>query len=224
MVKDIQYFLEKEQEFCEAHPDYGKRFFDKEIGEMSEIGINDSNHFLHDKVINKYFSIIGAPIGNEESLELTDAQRVCLRMFYGRYSVLFRDDYYYNGITEVVQNLLDTLDSVVELAPKNTDSVLYRFCNEHDRTDMNIGDIITFHHNLTCTNFDWEQGDEKNVYIITPLKDNSTKAHNLYEIFEHGDEKQVDFKRGTSFQVENIEDTEGTGFKKIYMQELPSIE
>lgn len=219
MIKDIEYFLEKEEEFCKDHPNYGELFYDEEIGEMSEVGINDRNNFLYDKVIGNYYSHIGAPIGNEDAFGLTDAQKVCLMMFHAKNSVLFRD-YYYEGVSEVVQNLFDTLDSVVGLAPQNTYETLYRFCVDHDRSNMEVGEVVTFPHNLTCTNYDWEQGGYKNVYIITPLRDGTTKAHNLFEIYKHGDEMQVDFMRGTSFVVTRVEETEGTDFKKIYMQEI----
>lgn len=221
MQKEIEYFLEKEQEFCNEHPDYGAIFFDPEIGEMSEVGINDRNNFLSDKTISSYYSQLGSFIGNEEQFNLSDAQRVVLRMFYCKDSVLFRDDYYYEGKNDIVQNLLDTLDSVVEVAPLNKDKLLYRFCVDQDNTNMKKGEIVTFAHNLTCTNYDWGQGNSKNVYLITPLAEGKTKAHNLYEIYEHGDEKQVDFKRGTSFKVAKVEETEGSPFKKIYLEELP---
>ena len=42
MVKDLQYFINAENEFCKEHPNYGELFFDTSIGEMSEQGINES--------------------------------------------------------------------------------------------------------------------------------------------------------------------------------------
>ena len=85
---------------------------------------------------------------------------------------------------------------------------------------MKVGDVITFPYNLTCTNFDWHQDKDKNVYVITPLPDGNTKAHNLYEIYEHGDEKQVNFLRETSFKVTKIEKTKGSDFVKIHLEEI----
>lgn len=58
---------------------------------------------------------------------------------------------------------------------------------------MKVGETISFPYNLTCTNYDWKQAKFKNVYVITPLQDGNTKAHNLYDIYEHGQEKQIDF-------------------------------
>lgn len=56
--------------------------------------------------------------------------------------------------------------------------------------------------------------------MITPLQDGNTKAHNLYDIYEHGQEKQIDFLRGTSFKVTKIEKTKGTPYKKFYLSEV----
>lgn len=85
---------------------------------------------------------------------------------------------------------------------------------------MKVGDVVNFPYNLTCTNFDWNQAKYKDVYVITPLQNGKTIAHNLYEIFEHGDEKQIDFLRDTSFEVTKIEETEGTSYKLYYLSEV----
>ena len=60
----------------------------------------------------------------------------------------------------------------------------------------------------------------KNVYIIYPLKNGKTKAHNLFEIICHGKENQVEFLRNTSFEVTNVLETVGTEYKKFYLQEI----
>ena len=54
MVKDLQYFINAENEFCKEHPNYGELFFDTSIGEMSEQGINDRLNYLSDRIISKY--------------------------------------------------------------------------------------------------------------------------------------------------------------------------
>lgn len=221
MVKELDYFLEQERLFKEEHPDYGDLFYDDTIGEMSEIGINDRLNFLADGVISKYMEYLkGGYIGNEEKYQLTDAERVMLKMLYCRHSDLFRDDYYYEEIPEVVHNMFDTLDSVVAKAPLSTEPLLYRFCNEHDPVNFQVGEIVKFQHSLTCTNFDWHQDDEKNVYLVSPLQNGRSRAHKLFEIYEHGDEKQVNFLRGTSFEVTKIERHENSGLVKVHLREI----
>lgn len=220
MIKDLQYFIEKEDEFIKNHPNYGEPFFDPEIGELSIFGMNDCLDYLSDRLISKTSATMKGPLENEIKFGLSDAQRVLLHLFYGRDSRIFRDDYYHDGITDFVRNLFDTFDDVVRKAPVNSDPILYRFCNDYDRCDMKAGEIIEFPHNLTCTNYDWEQEDFKNVYIITPLKNGNTRAHNLYEICKHGNENQVDFLRHTKFKVTKIENTIGTEYKKFYLEEM----
>ena len=146
MVKDLQYFINAENEFCKKHPNYGEPFFDTSIGEMSEQGIDDRLNYLSDRIISDYDKIIKEPSEKELEFKLSDAQRVLLRLFLGKYSYIFRDDYYYEGITE----------------------------------------IFNIPHNLTCTNYDWQQEKYNNVYIISPLKNGKTRARNLFEICRHG--------------------------------------
>ena len=220
MVKDLKYFLEQEDEFCKKHPEYGQLFYDVSIGELIKCGIDDPLNFLSDKVISNTLDTLGKPVGREDELGLTSIQRVLLRLLYCQHSYLFRDDYYHNSFNECVQNMLDTLDDMISKAPITTSPILYRFCNEFDRANMEEGDIITIPYNLTCTNFDWHQEKDKNVYIISPLKNGKTRARNLFEIYKHGDENQIDFLRGTHFKVTKIEDTEKTVFKKFYLEEI----
>jgi len=131
MVKDLQYFINAENEFCKKHPNYGESFFDTSIGEMSEQGINDWLNYLSDRIISNCNKTIKEPSEKELELGLSDAQRVLLRLFLGKYSCIFRDDYYYEGVTDFIQNLFDTLDDIVNKAPINSDSILYRFCNNY---------------------------------------------------------------------------------------------
>ena len=217
MVKNLQYFQEEENRFCEEHPDYNEFYYDSNIGEMSIYGIDDPLLYLSDRIFSKETD--AKPMGNEIEYGFNDAQIVFLRLFYGRYSYIFRDDYYGMNRPDFVQNLLDTLDDMIAKAPQNTDPVLYRFCTDYDQCDMHIGDEITIPHNLTCTNEDWQQ-DNKNVYIITPLQNGKTRAHNLFEIYHHGDEHQVDFLRGTIFKVTDILGNAETGYRKFYLEEM----
>lgn len=117
-------------------------------------------------------------------------------------------------------DLYKAKNPVVAKAPLNKDNVLYRFCKTTDKDNMKEEDVITFSYNLTCTNFDWKQEKDGNVYVITPLTGGKTKAHNLFEIWEHGDEKQVDFLRGSTFKVTKVETIPGTEYHKYYLQEI----
>ena len=215
MQKDLQYFLDQEKKFKEEHPCYGELYFDDDILEMTCKGIDDKCYFLSEGIFSSYLESLDSQWGNEEAYNLTQGQRLMLRLFYAKDSALFRDDYYNGVICDVVQNMFDTLNSAIEKAPQNSDEVLYRFCKDYDKTDFDVGQVVLFKHNLTCTNEHWEQDEIKNVYIITPLSNGQTKAHNLFKIYNHGGENQVNFLRGTSFYVTKIDNPNKNGFKKI---------
>ena len=218
-TKDIQYFLNAEKEFCKEHPDYGTLYFDEKYG-MGKVGDNDQASFLIHRPFEENFSRHFKLIGNEDKYGLTDAERILLNMYYAQHSAKFRDDYYHSEIPEVVKQMFMGINNVVAKAPQNHDKILYRFCQSEDPKNMKVGETISFPYNLTCTNYDWKQAKFKNVYVITPLQDGNTKAHNLYDIYEHGQEKQIDFLRGTSFNVTKIEKTKGTPYKKFYLSEV----
>ncbi|MBV3413977.1 hypothetical protein KSW79_06130 [Prevotella copri] len=218
-TKDIQYFLNAEKEFCKEHPDYGTLYFDEKYG-MGKVGDNDQASFLIHRPFEENFSRHFKLIGNEDKYGLTDAERILLNMYYAQHSAKFRDDYYHSEIPEVVKQMFMGINNVVAKAPQNHDKILYRFCQSEDPKNMKVGETISFPYNLTCTNYDWKQAKFKNVYVITPLQDGNTKAHNLYDIYEHGQEKQIDFLRGTSFKVTKIEKTKGTPYKKFYLSEV----
>ena len=90
MVKDLQYFINAENEFCKEHPNYGELFFDTSIGEMSEQGINDRLNYLSDRIISKYNKIIKEPSEKELEFGLSDAQRILLVFTTDYYSIFYR--------------------------------------------------------------------------------------------------------------------------------------
>ena len=69
------------------------------------------------------------------------------------------------------------------------------------------------------TTEDWKQ-NRSDVYVIKTLPENETQAHCLYMIYNHGQETQVNFLRGTSFEITDIEPIEGSEYKRIYMSEI----
>lgn len=215
-TRDIQYFLEAEKNFSEEHPDYGEPKF-TEFGCMSYVGADDRADFLVDKPFSEHLVHGESIYGNEETYGLTKAERMLLSMFYNNYSSKFRDDYYYDikNMPAVISEMFVGINNVVTKAPLNKNKVLYRFCQDEDKKGMAVGDIVCFPYNLTCTNYDWHQEKYRNVYVITPLSNGKTKAHNLFEIYKKGDEMQVDFLRNVSFKVTKVENTEGTEFKSI---------
>lgn len=86
-------------------------------------------------------------------------------------------------------------------------------------SNFEVGDIYQPSHSLTTTTEDWKQ-NRSDVYVIKTLPENETQAHCLYMIYNHGQETQVNFLRGTSFEITDIEPIEGSEYKRIYMSEI----
>lgn len=139
--------------------------------------------------------------------------------FVGNISYAFRDDNYHGEVPEIVREMQIVLNSVIIKSPKFKGGILYRFTKIGDKTDFEIGDIYRPCHSLTTTTEDWEQ-NRSDVYVIKTLPENDTQAHSLYQIYNHGNETQVNFLRGTSFEITDIMPIKGTEYKQIFMSEI----
>mgnify|MGYP002226797136 FL=1 len=142
-----------------------------------------------------------------------------LTCFLGNISYAFRDDNYYGEVPNIVHEMQIILNSIINKAPKFNGNILYRFTKTGDKTNFEVGDIYQPSHSLTTTTEDWKQ-NRSDVYVIKTLPENETQAHCLYMIYNHGQETQVNFLRGTSFEITDIEPIEGSEYKRIYMSEI----
>lgn len=122
-----------------------------------------------------------------------------------------------NALTEV---LIQNLDSALRKAPKNTHPVLY--ANDgFMRGNNRIGDIFTVNGFFTTSIDDFDNAHSIK-WIIEPLLEGQTKAH---EIYNHGEdcpylEYQVEFERGTKFEITDIK--KGKEYNVVHIKELPS--
>lgn len=211
---DIKYFLEEEDNYNKTNHD---EWTTNEFGELEFA--HDALSFLREKPFHKLCAATDFVTERCTQFGLTDSERTVLRMFYAKWSAEFRDDFYKKPIPELANNMFITLNNVIKKAPITDSKVLYRFCNEYDQANMKINDVILIPHNLTCTTFNWNQNGN-NVYVICTLPSDKTCAHDLYKIYEHGDEKQVNFLRGTRFLVTKIEEIPNTKYHTYYLDEL----
>lgn len=193
-MKDINYFLEAEKNYNQTPvPDM---VYIEGIGfEFPE----EPLHFLRRK---PFSSLEGISTKSEGKGGLKAEEWLMLYCFLGPFSRYFRSDSYHAEIPEVVKEMQLVLDSVIKKAPKCNSMILYRFLNDFDKKDFLIGDIYTPPLSITTTTEDW--GKDTDMYIITPLPTERTKAHSLYQIYNHGSETQVNFERGAKFRVTNI--------------------
>lgn len=185
-MKDIHYFLKIEEGYCEAHKDAPNMIWNDDLQMFDQLE-DPAYDVLMSKPFSWYYNSYvehgRKVLVNEKKYNLSETEHIALNMFYGKMSHMSRDDFYYNGVPEWAKELFNVLDSVVTKAPQNKGKLLYRFCKTTDKDDMKVSNIVTFSYNLTCTNFDWKQDKDGNVfYIITTLANGNTRAHNLFEI------------------------------------------
>lgn len=218
-MKDIKYFLDTEKEFQKNHPNVHEQYYDSECGCMMPKSYPED--FLKDGWMNIFAQ---GPHSEEvkdaiRKYNLSETEVLIMNCFYGNLSQYFRDDTYtqFGGVPEVAKEMQKVLTSFIKKAPKHNGGVLYRFLKFHDNTNLKIGDIFEPTYSLTTTNEDWEQ--DKDVYVITPLLEEKTSAFDIYKIYNHNEENQVNFLKGTKFRVTNVE-RDSKGFRRIYMDEI----
>ena len=213
-MKDIQYFLSEEEKYLASSQAEPELVWNEELEELgfsyaplSFLGKKPFQTFQHNN------------IDKENRYGLTDVEKMILTCFLGNISYAFRDDNYCGEVPDIVREMQTVLNSIIEKAPKYKGNTLYRFTKTGDKTNFDIGDIYQPLHSLTATTEDWEQ-NRSDIYVIKTLPENETKAHSLYLIHNHSNETQVNFLRGTSFKITDIEPIEGTEYKRIFMSEI----
>ena len=209
-MKDINYFLEAEKNYNQTPvPDM---VYIEGIGfEFPE----EPLHFLRRKPFSS-LEVISTKCEGKDGLKAEEW--LMLYCFLGPFSGYFRSDSYHAEIPEVVKEMQLVLDSVIKKAPKCNSITLYRFLNDFDKRDFRIGEIYTPSHSITTTTEDWAK--DTDIYIITPLPTERTKAHSLYQIYNHGNETQVNFERGAKFRIMDIKRVSNRSI--IYLNELES--
>lgn len=213
-MKDIQYFLHEEEKYLASPQANPELVWNDEYGEFDYP--YDPLSFLRKKTFQTFQH---NNIDKENNYGLTDVEKMIFTCFIGNISYAFRDDDYCGEVPEIVREMQTILNSIIEKAPKYKGNTLYRFTKTGDKTNFDIGDIYQPLHSLTATTEDWEQ-NRSDVYVIKTLPEKETKAHSLYLIHNHGNETQVNFLRGTSFEITDIEPIEGTEHKRIFMSEI----
>lgn len=213
-MKEIDYFREKMEDSIRSHNQSPLYEFDCGFYDNKEKPVD----FLYEE---RFQRIIEADninrMKNLVSLNLSDSEILVLSCFMGFYSKYFRDDFYVNcEVPEVIVEMRNILNEIIKKAPKHNSGALYRFLNEYDKCDFATGDILTVTHSLTTTTEHWDKN--VNNYVITPLPAHQTLAHDLYRIYNHGEENQVNFLENTSFVINRV--INSNGIRSIYMKEI----
>lgn len=185
-----------------------------EVGELAPANQNEDISFLDNGYIKKHNNIKPELKTVLSKFGLTDFEMLMLMCFEGFLSYAFRW-HSYEGRNSPIPEMCEGLDAVLDKSPVyDEEGVLYRFCTHDDKLDFNEGDTYIAPHYVTTTKDEWKTDEDR--YIIIPKKHN-TNARSLYKLYNHGDENQVTFKRGTKFRIIKIEEGD---YKRIFMEEL----
>lgn len=115
-----------------------------------------------------------------------------------------------------INQIISELDRFLLKCHKNTSRVLYRQDNYSDISRHSPNDIIT-HQCFYNTSIDNWNNSYNATWIITPKSPRTTNAYKTYEVYNHGDENQVTFRRGSSFQIDCIENHEQENEANFYI-------
>ena len=207
-MENIDYFVEFEQSYCKTPiPD---------IVYVDGSGFEPGEEPLHFLRKGRFTQLAQRARELKGVSGLSDVEWLILLCFMADLSPYFRSDTYYNGVPNVVKEMQHILDIVISKAPVFSGKKLYRFLKSNDKTDFSIGDCFIPEHSLTTTMEDW--GQDCDSYVITPLPLDKTRAHSLCSFYNHGNEMQVNYERGTKFIVTDIQ--KSNGFRRISLSEV----
>lgn len=128
------------------------------------------------------------------------------------------NDRYLNEFNKI---LIDSLDKALLKIPKTSHDRLYRQDNFYHEVPQ-TREILKFNGFLTTSKDDFD--NTYNIkWIIKPLSNELTKAHNIYNVYNHGyncpyPEWQVEFERNTKFIVNEVVEKENK--TEVFISEL----
>lgn len=120
--------------------------------------------------------------------------------------------------------LINSLENALLNIPRTFHKTLYRQEKYYYKVPK-IGEILKFKGFFTTSKDDYD--NTYNIkWVITPLSNGLTKAHDIYVVYNKGynlpyPEWQVEFERNTRFVVNQIEPKEN--YTKVYISELEEV-
>lgn len=159
-------------------------------------------------------------IHNEYELDEVEVLTLVLLEGFG-FDMIQKPAFNHNLLNEFNKILIEYLDSALKKIPITSHKILYRQ-DDYQNKVPKVGEVISFTGFLTTSKDDFD--NTYNVkWIITPLSNKITKAHDIYKIYNYGydvryPEYQVEFERGTKFKVTKV--VEKAEYSEVYITEL----
>ncbi|MBO5017445.1 MAG: hypothetical protein J6C56_01100 [Alistipes sp.] len=128
------------------------------------------------------------------------------------------NDIYLNDYNEI---LINSLDNALLKIPRTSHDTLYRQDRDYYKIPEN-GEILKFKGFFTTSKDDFDNTDNIK-WVIKPLPNGLTKAHDIYLVYNKGynlpyPEWQVEFERNTKFIVTKVVPKDN--FTEVYISEL----
>lgn len=215
MEKDVIFLLEEEKRACEETSRDTFTFDDEYV--------EDPHSFLHDHPISIELDRISSGDGLSKEIRsrygITDAEEIVFWLIIGKYSYIIKN----TQSSPCRQKIINLWEQLLQKIPVHRGPVLHRVLTD-ERFDFSQGDMWLCRYSLTCTTNDWPLNRDENTYEIHLLPNGLTKARNVYEIYNHGascdnPENQVNFPKGTSFRIVDVQKMPNNG-TKVIMEEL----
>lgn len=139
--------------------------------------------------------------------ELNDTEILSLIVLYNQFNIIQKPAFNNSLSNKCNSILINSLDSALLKIPRTSHKILYRQDNYHTQEPY-IGENLTFKGFFTASKDDFDNTLHIK-WIITPLSNKLTKAHNIYLVYNYGyntsyPEWQVEFERNSTFYVTKV--------------------
>lgn len=182
---------------------------------------NDVLFFFMQKHINMQYQNLTNEVKHDLSKwQLTKFEMLMLLCYLGDLSDIF-DSGDSRFSPYPINEMCKALDSLLIKAPKCHDiQIVYRQCRRRDNVDeMKEGGVKVYSYYLTTS---VKNLNQDNHQLVIKVNKNNTNGRSLYKLRDKLGEKQITFKRNTSFLIVKIEPffTDNGEYKRIYMEEV----
>lgn len=196
------------------------------VEELIQLAINNLGENSHDfQLLIKHIQAMSNLLENgviHNEYELNEVEVLTLVLLEGfGFEMIQKPAFNHDLLNEFNKILIEYLDSALKKIPITSHKILYRQ-DEYQNKLPKVGDDILFTGFLTTSKDDFDNANNVK-WIITPLSNKTTKAHDIYKVYNHGynvpyPEYQVEFERGTKFNVTKV--VEKAGYSEVYITEL----
>ncbi len=195
----------------------------KRIAESSRIaGQKSSDVTRLDEHILAMRNLKSLGVLHADEFSLSDIEALSIVMLEGFSSSILQEAAYNpQKSNELLDTLLAALNNAIIKAPRHSHTPLY-INDGFERCNNKVGNIFNVKGYLTTSVDDFDNASFVK-WIVEPLPNEVTRSHEIYKIYNHGEEfgaipeYQVEFERNTPFEIVDIQ--KGEKYDTIFIKE-----